>query len=54
MDWLTMTWQKALQRGDVVDVLKGTLVEPMADDLSFWAYRLDNVFPEDMTTGWSS
>ena len=31
-----------------MDVLKGTVVQPMADDLGFWAYRLDNVFPEDM------
>ena len=47
MDWLSITWQRALERADVVDVLKGTLVERMADDLNFWAYRLDNVFPED-------
>ena len=31
-----------------MDLLKGTNVQPMADDLGFWAYRLDNVFPEDM------
>ena len=48
MVWLAITWQRALQRADVVDVLKGAPVERMADDLSFWAYRLDNVFPEDM------
>ena len=29
-------------------MLKDTLVAPMADELGFWAYRLDNVFPEDM------
>ena len=48
MDWLSITWQRALQRCDVVDLLKGTNLQPMADDLGFWAYRLDNVFPEDM------
>ena len=49
MDWLSITWQKALQRRvDALDVLKDTLVAPMADELGFWAYRLDNVFPEDM------
>ena len=47
-DWLSITWQRALQRCDVVDLLKGTNLQPMADDLGFWAYRLDNVFPEDM------
>ena len=31
-----------------MDLLKGTNLQPMADDLGFWAYRLDNVFPEDM------
>ena len=48
MDLLSITWQRALRRVDVVEVLKGTLVAPMADDLSFWAYRMDHVFPEDM------
>ena len=48
MDWLSITWQRALQRCDVVDLLKGTNLQPMADDLGFWAYRLDNVFSEDM------
>ena len=48
MDWLSITWQRVLQRCDVVDLLKGTNVQPMADDLGFWAYRLDHVFPEDM------
>jgi hypothetical protein len=49
MDWLSITWQKTLQRRvDAMAVLKCTFVAPMADELGFWAYRLDNVFPEDM------
>ena len=28
--------------------MKGSLAEPMAGELSFWAYRLENAFPEDM------
>ena len=48
MDWFSFTWQRALQRCDVVDLLKGTNVQPIADELGVWAYRLGNVFPEDM------
>ena len=48
-DWLSCAWKKALQkRRDVVDMLKGTKLQPMADELGFWAYRLDNAFPADM------
>ena len=32
----------------VVDLLTGTKLQPMADELGFWAYRLDNAFPSDM------
>ena len=48
MDWLSVTLQRALQRRASVNLLKGTSVQPMADELGFWAYRLDNAFPEDM------
>ena len=38
----------ATRRHDVVDLLRGTSAQPMADQLGFWAYRLDNAFPADM------
>ena len=49
-DWLSCTWQKALQerRDGAVDLLRGTNLQPMAEELGFWAYRLENAFPEDM------
>ena len=48
-DWLSGSWKQALQkRRDVVGMLKGTKLQPMADELGFWAYRLDNAFPADM------
>ncbi len=36
-DMLATTWNDALQRHGVVDVLKGTKLEKMAKDLGFWA-----------------
>ena len=49
-DWLSCAWQKALQerRDGVVNLLRRTKMQPMADELGFWACRLDNVFPEDV------
>ena len=48
-DWLSVTWKKALQkRRNVMDTWKGTKLQPMADELGFWAHRLDNAFPPDM------
>ena len=48
-DWLSDSWKQAIQkRRDVVDMLKGTKLQPMADELGFWAYRLENAFPADM------
>ena len=49
-DWLSCTWQKALQerRDGAVDLLRGTNLQPMAEELGFWPYRLENAFPEDM------
>ena len=47
-DRLSGTWKKALRnRHYVVDMLKGAQLQPMADDIGFWAYRLDNAFPAD-------
>ena len=31
-----------------MDLLRGTNLQPMADELGFWAYRLENAFPADM------
>jgi len=31
-----------------VDTLQGTKLQPMPDELGFWAYRVDNAFPPDM------
>ena len=31
-----------------MDLLRGTNLQPMAEELGFWAYRLENAFPEDM------
>jgi hypothetical protein len=46
---LSVTWEKALQkRRKVVDTLTGTELQPMAGELGFWAYCLDNAFPADM------
>ena len=36
------------KRRDAVDLLKGTNLQPMAEDLGFWAFRLENAFPSDM------
>ena len=48
-DWLSGTWKQALQkRRDVVNMLKGTKLQPMADELGFWAYPLKNAFSADM------
>ena len=49
-DWLSCTWHKALQerRDGVVDLLRGTKLQPMADALAFWAYSLENAFPEEL------
>ena len=49
-DWLSCTWKKAVQerRDAVVDLLRGTKLQHMADELGFWAYRLANAVPEDM------
>ena len=42
-------FQKALQkRRDVVDLLRGTNLQPMAEDRGFWAFRLENAFHFDM------
>jgi hypothetical protein len=43
-------WKGALLKKDgVVDLLKGTgRLEQMAEELGFWAVRLDNVFKEDV------
>ena len=45
-DWLSWTWKKALHKrhGGLVDLLRGTKLQPMADELGFWAYRLENAF----------
>ena len=48
-NWLSDSWKQALQkRRGVLDMLKGTKLQPMADELGFWAYRLENAFPADM------
>ena len=49
-DWFSCTWKKALQkrRDCAVDLLRGTKLQRMADELGFWAYRLENAFPADM------
>ena len=48
-DWLSESWKQALQkRRGVVGMLKGTKLQPMADELGFWAYRVENAFPPDM------
>ena len=48
-DLLSRAWRQALRKQrDVVDMLKGAKLQPMADELGFWAYRLDNAFPADM------
>ena len=31
--------------------MRGTKLQPMADELGFWARRLDNAFPADMHNG---
>ena len=33
-----------------MDVFDGTKLKQMADELGFWAFRLDNVFPEETHT----
>ena len=49
-DWLSCTWKKAIQkqRDGVVDLLRGTKLQPMADELGFWAQRLEHAYPADM------
>ena len=48
-DCLSDSWKQALQkRRDVVDMLEGAKLQPMADELGFWAYCLANAFPADM------
>ena len=49
-DWLPCTWKKGLQklRDGAVDLLRGTKLQPMAYELGFWAYRLENAFPAHM------
>ena len=49
-DWLSCTRKKALKKrcNDVLDMLRGTNLQPMAEDLGFWVYRLENAFPADM------
>ena len=33
-----------------MDVFDGTNLKQMADELGFWAFRVDNVFPEETHT----
>ena len=48
LDWLDGFWKAALLRKGATDLLKGTALEEMSKELSFWALRLDNVFKEDL------
>ena len=54
-DWLSCTWKKALQkrRDGVVDLLRSTKLQPMADKLGFWAYRLGVPSRRTCATSWS-
>ncbi|MFM7984014.1 MAG: hypothetical protein ACKPKO_32285, partial [Candidatus Fonsibacter sp.] len=47
-DTLASAWKEGLQLHCVADVLKGSKLEEIANDLCFWAYRLDGGFPADM------
>ena len=37
-------WKRACAKLNAVDVLKGTGLESMGEDLKFWCYRIDNAF----------
>ena len=49
-DWLSCTLKKAIQKrhDGVVDLLGGAKLQPVADELGLWAYRLENASPADM------
>jgi hypothetical protein len=50
-EWLSRIWKEALcRRTDCVDVFDGTKLKQMADELGFWAFRVDTVFPEETHT----
>ena len=47
---LTLGRDPIYRRKDCADVLDGTNLKQMADELGFWAFRVDHVFPEETHT----